>query len=375
VEPMSESATETGLRLEEVTKRHAAMTTPAVADVSLAVREGEFLTLLGPSGSGKSTLLRLIAGFTSATSGRVILDGRDFTTIPPYRRNIGMVFQNYALFPHMSAVDNVAFGLRRRKVNRREATRRALEALEKVDLAGYGDRRPHELSGGQQQRVAVARAIVFGPRLVLMDEPFGALDRRLREGMQLEMMRLHEDLGMTFIFVTHDQEEALSMSDRVAVMNEGRIEQVGTPLDLYEHPASRFVARFLGDSNLFSGQVDAPGRLETVTGQHRVPADAGRGECSLLVRPENARLVPPGTPTPEGVNRVGCTIEEIAYLGARRRVVVRFESGEQGIVSAPARGPEELRVGDRPYFEWKPEAGHLIEHEPAPLDQAGVEVG
>jgi putative spermidine/putrescine transport system ATP-binding protein len=351
------------------------MTVPAVDEVDLVIEAGEFLTLLGPSGSGKSTLLGLIAGFSTPSGGRVILDGKDVTAIPPHRRNIGMVFQNYALFPHMSALDNVAFGLRRRGVGRKDAASRAREALGQVDLAALADRRPNELSGGQQQRVAVARAIVFGPRLVLMDEPFGALDRRLREGMQLEMLRLHQDLGMTFIFVTHDQEEALSMSDRIAVMQDGRIEQVGTPTELYDYPASRFVAGFLGDSNMFVGRSSSPSVVDTAVGQLRVPTTVLDRECAVLVRPENARLTYTAATSRVDVNSVPCTIEEVVYLGATRRVMVRFGNGRHGIVSSPARGGEEIRLGDRTYFEWDVSAGHVIADGPSVPDAATVEVG
>jgi putative spermidine/putrescine transport system ATP-binding protein len=374
VSPHLENSSPVGLRLEDIVKRHPSMNNPAVDEVSLTVQEGEFLTLLGPSGSGKSTLLGMIAGFSSPTSGRVILDGHDVTRIPPHRRNIGMVFQNYALFPHLSALDNVAFGLRRRGIRRGEAARRAQVALGQVDLEAYAQRRPHELSGGQQQRVAVARAIVFEPRLVLMDEPFGALDRRLREGMQLEMMRLHNELGTTFIFVTHDQEEALSMSDRIAVMEEGKLEQVGSPTELYEHPASRFVARFLGDSNLFTGRIAAPGVLDTDLGPLQVHVDTPAGDCTLLVRPENAHLVPERAPSPSASNHLSCVVEEIVYLGATRRIAVRFDTGLAGIVSSPARADGELRVGDRSYFAWDTAAAHLIEPTSA-SDRDMVEVG
>jgi putative spermidine/putrescine transport system ATP-binding protein len=351
------------------------MTMPAVDAVDLQVRAGEFLTLLGPSGSGKSTLLGLIAGFTKPSGGRVVLDEQDVTDIPPHRRNIGMVFQNYALFPHLSALDNVAFGLRRRGVPRREAVHRARAALERVDLAGMAGRRPHELSGGQQQRVAVARAIVFEPRLVLMDEPFGALDRRLREDMQLEMMRLHKELGMTFIFVTHDQEEALSMSDRIAVMQDGRIAQIGSPAELYEHPQSRFVAGFLGDSNVFSGRTISSNELDSALGLLHVEAAAPEAECALLVRPEHARLTTSSHRSEGNSNSLPCTVEEIVYLGATRRVLVRFNNGQPGLVNAPATNQQTPHVGDRAYFEWEVKAGHLIRGEPVAATADAIEVG
>src|SRR5271157_4624965 len=227
----------------------------AVRGVSLDIRSGEFLTLLGPSGSGKTTTLMLIAGFETPTTGDIAIDGRSVVALPPHKRNIGMVFQNYALFPHLTVAENIGFPLKQRGIDRATRARLVAESLELVRLSGYQARTPRQLSGGQQQRVALARAIVFRPRLLLMDEPLGALDKQLREGLQLEMRRLHAGLGITFIYVTHDQEEALTMSDRIAVMNEGRIAQIGTPEDLYDRPSSRFVASFLGESNFLPGIV------------------------------------------------------------------------------------------------------------------------
>src|SRR6201997_146532 len=227
----------------------------AVGGVSLDIHSGEFLTLLGPSGSGKTTTLMMIAGFETPTRGDIAIDGKSVVAPPPYRRNIGMVFQSYALFPHLTVADNIGFPLKQRGIDRADRLKLVGEALELVHLPGYGERYPRQLSGGQQQRVAVARAIVLRPRLLLMDEPLGALDKQLRESLQLEMRRLHTDLGITFIYVTHDQEEALTMSDRVAVMNDGKVAQIGRPEDLYDRPTSRFVAGFLGESNFLSAVV------------------------------------------------------------------------------------------------------------------------
>src|SRR5580698_10457944 len=223
----------------------------AVRGISLDIRSGEFLTLLGPSGSGKTTMLMMIAGFEVPTAGDIAIDGRSVVTLPPHKRNIGMVFQSYALFPHLTVADNIAFPLKQRGVDRATRARLVEESLELVQLPGYQARYPRQLSGGQQQRVALARAIVFRPRLLLMDEPLGALDKQLRESLQLEMRRLHADLGITFIYVTHDQQEALTMSDRIAVMNHGLIAQIGTPEDLYDRPCDQFVASFIGESNFF----------------------------------------------------------------------------------------------------------------------------
>src|SRR5580698_7950692 len=227
----------------------------AVRGVSLDIRSGEFLTLLGPSGSGKTTTLMMIAGFEVPSAGDIAIDGRSVVALPPHKRNIGMVFQNYALFPHLTVAENIGFPLKQRGVDRATRARKVAESLELVRLPGYQARTPRQLSGGQQQRVALARAIVFRPRLLLMDEPLGALDKQLREGLQFEMRRLHADLGITFIYVTHDQQEALTMSDHIAVMNEGLIAQVGSPEDIYDRPCDRFVAAFIGESNFLPGVV------------------------------------------------------------------------------------------------------------------------
>lgn len=245
------------LELRRVCKRYGEVA--AVTDISLSVRPGEFLTLLGPSGSGKTTTLVMIAELARPTSGAILLDGLPLDPLPPYRRELGVVFQNYALFPHMTVAKNVAFPLEMRRVPRTEVTERVAKVLTQVDLPDYGARFPRQLSGGQQQRVALARAMVFRPRILLMDEPLGALDRRTREQMQIEIMHLHRELKMTIVYVTHDQEEALMMSTRIAVFNQGKLEQIGEPTELYERPATRFVASFLGNSNFFLGRVTQSG--------------------------------------------------------------------------------------------------------------------
>ncbi|MBB5081824.1 ABC transporter ATP-binding protein [Nonomuraea endophytica] len=304
-----------------VTKRYPGSL--ALDEVSLHVAAGEFMTLLGSSGSGKSTLLNVVAGFTEPTSGSVLVDDADITGVPPHRRELGMVFQHYALFPHMNVFENVAFPLRRRKVRGAELRRRVGDALEVVELGALGERRPAQLSGGQQQRVALARAIVFQPRVLLMDEPLGALDKRLREQLQLEIKRLHRELGITFVFVTHDQEEALTMSDRVALLREGRIVQVGTPQELYETPASRYVAEFLGESNL----LDEDGGL-------------------LLVRPQHLRIGPPDGP---GLRAV---VREVIYVGGGLRIEVERPGGQRLVARTTVR-PEELpRPGDEVVAHW-----------------------
>ncbi|WP_214316582.1 ABC transporter ATP-binding protein [Nonomuraea sediminis] len=300
----------------------------ALADVSLHVRAGEFMTLLGSSGSGKSTLLNVVAGFTEPTSGSVEVDGADITSAPPYRRDLGMVFQHYALFPHMSVFENVAFPLRRRRVRGKELAERVAAALDTVELGALRDRRPGQLSGGQQQRVALARAIVFQPRVLLMDEPLGALDKRLREQLQLEIKRLHRELGITFVFVTHDQEEALTMSDRIALLRDGRVVQVGTPADLYERPASRYVAEFLGESNLLPGDV--------------------------LVRPQDVELSPPGTALPAEHEAVDGKIREVIYLGSGLRVEVELRDGTRLIARTGSRLDPPPVADDPIVAHWSP---------------------
>jgi putative spermidine/putrescine transport system ATP-binding protein len=277
-----------------VCKRYGSAT--ALEPTDLEVREGEFLTLLGPSGSGKTTLLMMIAGLTGPSSGRIELAGRDVTSLPPYRRDIGVVFQNYALFPHLSVRENVAFPLRMRRVSDADIARRVSQALDRVRLAEHAEKLPRQLSGGQQQRVAFARALVFEPPIVLMDEPLGALDRKLRDELKLEIRKLHKDLGTTIVYVTHDQEEAMLLSDRICLMNQARVEQIGPPKVLYDAPQTRFAAEFLGDSNILSGRI-AGGALE-ICGI-RLPmalSEANGGERHVMIRPERVRLVDASAP-------------------------------------------------------------------------------
>lgn len=275
-----------------VTKRYDKIT--VVDDLSLEIVKGEFLTLLGPSGSGKTTTLMMLAGFEWPSSGRIFMDGQDITDLPPHKREMGVVFQSYALFPHMSVIDNVGFPLAVRNVPAGEAKRRIGDALELVHLSGYGDRKPGQLSGGQQQRVALARSLVYRPRIVLMDEPLGALDKALREQMQIEIKQIHQQLGVTFVYVTHDQDEALTMSDRVAVVHEGRIQQISPPVEIYNRPRTRFVASFLGETNMLPGTVvgieGAFAEIRLASGAV-LRARAGDGICAgkdavLVVRPE-----------------------------------------------------------------------------------------
>lgn len=342
------------LGIDDMRKRFGAV--DAVAGVSLAVSAGEFVTILGPSGSGKTTLLKLIAGFELADAGRILIDDADVTDLDPAKRNIGMVFQNYALFPHMTVERNVGYPLAMRGLPKAEIAARVAEALAMVALNDFAGRLPKQLSGGQQQRVALARAIVFRPRLLLLDEPFGALDRKLREQMQLEVRRLQRQLGLTTIFITHDQEEALVMSDRIAVMDKGRIQQVGVPHDIYESPANPFIADFIGESNILAGVVEAGGhnvrlRLDNgsvleVSGRDDLAATAGQ-RARIMIRPE--RFVDLGVSTGRtAANRLEGEVVETVFIGVSDKYTVRTPGGLDLLVRLSS-GPSNRRytLGER----------------------------
>jgi spermidine/putrescine transport system ATP-binding protein len=326
------------VRLEALEKRFEDVV--AVDAIDLEIASGEFFSLLGPSGCGKTTTLRLIAGFERPTSGDVRLDGVSLAAVPPDRRNVNTVFQSYALFPHLNVLDNVAFGMRYQKVPRKERERRAKEALALVELGDYAKRRPHQLSGGQQQRVALARALVLRPSVLLLDEPLGALDAKIRRALRVELKALQEEVGTTFIFVTHDQEEALSMSDRIAVMHEGRVDQVGTPREIYEGAATLFVADFLGVANVMDVEVvtsDGTGcRLRVGERELRAECDfVGRGAASAVVRPERLRVLPHDE---SGENFIPGMIDRTIYVGSNLQVMVRLANGGLLQASVPNDG-------------------------------------
>jgi putative spermidine/putrescine transport system ATP-binding protein len=355
------------VRLEMATKTYGKMSIPAVDSLSLEIDAGEFMTFLGPSGSGKSTVLGMIAGFTSLSSGKIYIAGHDVALVPPHKRNLGMVFQNYSLFPHMTVADNIDFPLRERRLPRAERVEKVLSALEMVRLSDYGSRRPKQLSGGQQQRVALARALVFQPGLLLLDEPLGALDKRLREEMQGEIARLYRELGITCLFVTHDQEEALALSDRIAVFNNGRIEQVGTGKDLYERPTSLFVAQFLGDSTVFHGEVRGVDSFDS--GAHGLLAYRGSassnpnmGSAALVVRPERMRIVTGGASA--NGNLLPGQVESVVYAGSMRKINVTLAEGKRALVQETSGYYSSSVAGDSVAVAWNAEDSVVIPAEP-----------
>jgi putative spermidine/putrescine transport system ATP-binding protein len=336
---------------EGIAKTYGA--TAALLPTDLRVCSGEFLTVLGPSGSGKTTLLHVICGLVAPTAGRLLIDGRDHTHTPAHQRDVGVVFQSYALFPHLTVEENVAFPLQMRKLPARELRQKVAAALDMVGLAALGGRFPGQLSGGQQQRVALARCFVYQPALILMDEPLGALDRKLRESMQIEIKRLHRDTGATIIFVTHDQEEALALSDRVCLMNNGRIEQLGSPQDIYEEPATLFAADFIGISNVLRGRIGPGGRLLTADGAvplagDALPAAAEPGqEGAVVIRPEHIEIV-----APDAAHVAGRVIESV-YAGSETRLIVALSSGARLTVRRRA-GESPVGIGDAVAIRWAP---------------------
>jgi spermidine/putrescine transport system ATP-binding protein len=355
--------TEAAIELREVSKRFGDV--EAVKGISMQVRQGEFFSVLGPSGCGKTTTLRLIAGFEQPSEGSIRLDGQDVAAVPPYRRNVNTVFQSYALFEHLDVSENVGFGLRRRKVAKAEVGRRVAEALELVALSERAGARPAELSGGMRQRVALARALVNRPSVLLLDEPLGALDLKLRKQMQVELKRIQREVGITFIYVTHDQEEALAMSDRIAVMHDGVVEQLGEPEEIYEHPVKPFVAGFIGISNLLPATVEnggvrlaGPGVLVAAP----VPDGVAPGtEVHLSVRPEKLVV----EELEAGMAQVEGTVAERVYMGTVTQLIVELAPGSRVVAleqnTARARPDDRWELGDRVHIGWRPEHGQVLQ--------------
>ena len=352
----------------------------AVDHIDLDVRDGEFFSLLGPSGCGKTTTLRMIGGFEEPTDGRIELQGEDVTWLPAYKRNVNTVFQNYALFPHLTIYENVAFGLRRKKVSDADVKKRVTEMLELVELPGYEGRKPGQISGGQAQRVALARALVNRPAVLLLDEPLGALDLKLRKQMQVELKRIQQEVGITFIYVTHDQEEAMTMSDRIAVMNKGRYEQLGDPEVLYERPRTRFVAGFLGVSNLLpakrDGAADGYAAFKLADGSAvRIPAGIveGRGtEVAIGVRPEKFRMFEPAKDIPAGLNRAPGVVTHASYLGVSTQYIVTLADGHRVTVFEQnverATKSELWMAGEQVVLAWSPDHCFVVDDGGSGLD-------
>ncbi|MDD9823475.1 MAG: ABC transporter ATP-binding protein [Gammaproteobacteria bacterium] len=357
------------LELRQVSKRFGDVT--AVDEVSLRIARGEFITFLGPSGSGKTTTLMIVAGFLKASGGGILLDGKPLDPLPPYKRDIGMVFQHYALFPHMTVAQNIAFPLQMRKLPKDEIAGRVKHALDLVGLPDHGMRRPAQLSGGQQQRVALARAMVFNPRVLLMDEPLGALDKKLREQMQIEIMRIHRNIEATILYVTHDQEEALVMSDRIAVFNHGRIVQVDTAEKIYDAPATPFIADFVGESNFLSGRAaDIAGgiaRLDGVDGETPLRGVCGAGCVSgapavMVVRPERINIAPDSSAAPVAENSIAGRVSDIIYLGQARKYIVDTARGVEFSALQQSRAGDaiDMPVGTAVRLSWRAEDAVIL---------------
>jgi len=365
------------VQLVDLVKRFGDFT--AVAGINLDMPSGEFFSLLGPSGCGKTTTLRMIAGFERPTEGQILLDGVDMAQTPPHKRNVNTVFQNYALFPHLSVQENVAFGLKYQKASKEETKDRVAKALELVQMTQFAERRPNQLSGGQQQRVALARALILNPKVLLLDEPLGALDAKLRKRLQIELKALQEEVGITFIYVTHDQEEALTMSDRIAVMSQGRVEQVGHPKEIYESPATAYVADFLGVSNLMGATAagTGDGGCKVTVGDFPLVAGQGDadtlGDCKVTIRPERVTIEPQGT---SGENRVPAMVERTVYVGSVLQVILHLATGQTIQAWMPNTGTgDPFRSGDAVAVHFPREALRVLpEGGTAVLEEAELDV-
>ena len=372
---MAADAAPAAVRLRELTKLFG--NTRAVDRLSLTIEPGSIVALLGPSGCGKTTTLRMVAGLLQPEAGEIFLDDRPITRVPVHRRNVGMLFQNYALFPHMNVAQNLAFGLEMRNIRRGEATTRVAAALQLVQLTGYEDRMPSQLSGGQQQRVALARALIVQPAVLLLDEPLGALDKSLRQSMQLELRQLQRRLGITTVMVTHDQDEALTMADRIAIMRDGRLEQVGSPAEVYQRPVSRFIASFLGAANFFRGKIVAasdgrvrvavPGGLALSVFSTRKLGDT----VTVALRPEAVRVQPAGNAdeasgVPRGINATRAIVEQIVYHGFNSHLYLRQPDGEKLIAfqqNEAGLGGTAIQPGTAVRAYWAEEGNHIVRDE------------
>ncbi|MBN9243648.1 MAG: ABC transporter ATP-binding protein [Mesorhizobium sp.] len=365
--PWNDPGAKPYIHFDRVTKKFGDFT--AVNDLSLAIYEREFFALLGASGCGKSTLLRMLAGFEEPTSGRIMLDGQDLAGIPPYRRPVNMMFQSYALFPHMSVEKNIAFGLKQEGMPKADVEKRVTEMLKLVKLEPFAKRKPHQLSGGQRQRVALARSVAKRPKVLLLDEPLGALDKKLREETQFELMDLQQELGLTFVVVTHDQEEAMTMADRIAIMDKGQVMQVATPAEVYEAPASRFVAGFVGNVNMFEGKVAErsgnSARITGGTGAEITVENAGEAvkdtEVSFAIRPEKIRI---SSKRPaDAINALQGEVYDIAYLGDMTVYHVRLDDGQMvraATMNATRVADDPLTWDDRAWISFRPDAGVVL---------------
>lgn len=368
-EPWHDTQAKPYVSIMGVTKRFGDFV--AVDNVSLDIFKGEFFSLLGPSGCGKTTLLRMLAGFEEVSSGRILLDGEDMASVPPYERPVNMMFQSYALFPHMTVERNVAFGLHQERVPKPEISKRVAEILELVQLGSFGKRKPHQLSGGQRQRVALARALIKRPKMLLLDEPLGALDKKLRAQTQFELMNIQDELGITFVIVTHDQEEAMTVSSRIAVMDHGRIVQVATPAEIYEYPNTRYVAEFIGEVNILEGRVERLGKdhLEIVSEQAGCRVQVSHGldtrvgsKVWVAIRPEKLNVSPQAPPDPS-VNCLQGEVWDIGYLGNLSIYHVRLDSGLKVTSSQTNRTrlvERPITWEDRVYLTWAPETAVVL---------------
>lgn len=367
---MTHRTTGAALALESITKRYGSVT--AAGDITIDVEPGEFVSLLGPSGSGKTTTLNMIAGFDEPTSGRIRINGSDITDIPIHKRNIGMVFQGYALFPHMTVEKNVEYPLKQHGFDKQAREAAVARALETVDLTQYRSRTPAQLSGGQRQRVALARAIAYDPPLLLMDEPLSALDKALREGLQSEIRRIHRELGTTVIYVTHDQDEALALSDRIVVFNHGRIQQIGSPAELYSEPANDFVSRFLGESIHIAGQVERTDSGSVFTsGQTAFPVEADyTGSAELMIRPESVTIVPDAAAVGPGQPLVPARVTDTVFVGHSVKHSVEAEHGG-GVVRTSSHKAPTIDIGDEVFLTWDPDDVRVLETTAATVTTEG----